>query len=185
MRRGRRLGLLGRLACLPAAGTRPGPTASRRRPSPEWLESSVSRRWLHFSAGHAVRVDRELRTRCRAPERAEIPWAGFLSLGPDRSRGTNRRRSRWGTSRPSRVWTNLKNWDKKFDSPFKSDVYFFSTRLQTDQAMGYGHSNNYSGQRIWCGSGAGLWDLFVPHLRSQDFLYQSEWHPQHLRNGRY
>jgi len=29
------------------------------------------------------------------------------------------------------VLTYLKNWDKLFESPFKSDVYFFSTRLQT------------------------------------------------------
>ena len=32
--------------------------------------------------------------------------------------------------------TNLRNWDKLFQSPFKSDVYFFSTRLQTDQRWG-------------------------------------------------
>jgi len=32
--------------------------------------------------------------------------------------------------------TNLMNWDKKFESPFKSDVYFFSTRLQTNQHWG-------------------------------------------------
>jgi membrane protease subunit (stomatin/prohibitin family) len=32
--------------------------------------------------------------------------------------------------------TNLNNWDKLFQSPFKSDVYFFSTRLQTDQRWG-------------------------------------------------
>src|SRR5215472_15923057 len=32
--------------------------------------------------------------------------------------------------------TNLKNWDKKFESPFKSDVYFFSTHLQIDQKWG-------------------------------------------------
>src|SRR5471032_3587714 len=32
--------------------------------------------------------------------------------------------------------TNLKNWDKLFKSPFKSDVYFFSTRLQIDQRWG-------------------------------------------------
>ncbi|RIX48929.1 MAG: hypothetical protein D3M94_03220 [Rhodocyclales bacterium GT-UBC] len=32
--------------------------------------------------------------------------------------------------------TNLKNWDKLFDSPFKSDVYFFSTRHQLDQKWG-------------------------------------------------
>ncbi len=32
--------------------------------------------------------------------------------------------------------TNLQNWDKLFQSPFKSDVYFFSTRLQTNQRWG-------------------------------------------------
>jgi membrane protease subunit (stomatin/prohibitin family) len=32
------------------------------------------------------------------------------------------------------VLTYLKNWDKLFQSPFKSDVYFFSTRQQIDRA---------------------------------------------------
>ncbi len=32
--------------------------------------------------------------------------------------------------------TDLKNWDKLFRSPFKSDVYFFSTRLQLDRKWG-------------------------------------------------
>ncbi len=32
--------------------------------------------------------------------------------------------------------TNLLNWDKMFQSPFKSDVYFFSTRLRIDQKWG-------------------------------------------------
>jgi membrane protease subunit (stomatin/prohibitin family) len=32
--------------------------------------------------------------------------------------------------------TDLLNWDKEFESPFKSDVYFFSTRLQIDQKWG-------------------------------------------------
>jgi len=34
------------------------------------------------------------------------------------------------------ILTYLMNWDKKFQSPFKSDVYFFSTRIQTDQRWG-------------------------------------------------
>jgi len=34
------------------------------------------------------------------------------------------------------VLTYLKNWDKLFESPFKSDVYFFNTRLQVDQKWG-------------------------------------------------
>ncbi|HWY23929.1 MAG TPA: SPFH domain-containing protein, partial [Nevskia sp.] len=32
--------------------------------------------------------------------------------------------------------TNLKNWDKLFQSPFKSDVYFFSSRQRLDQRWG-------------------------------------------------
>ena len=32
--------------------------------------------------------------------------------------------------------TNLRHWDKLFQSPFKSDVYFYSTRQQTNQRWG-------------------------------------------------
>ena len=34
------------------------------------------------------------------------------------------------------VLTYLKNWDKLFQSPFKSDVYFFNTRQQLDRRWG-------------------------------------------------
>ena len=34
------------------------------------------------------------------------------------------------------VLTYLRNWDKLFQSPFKTDVYFFSTRQQVDQRWG-------------------------------------------------
>jgi membrane protease subunit (stomatin/prohibitin family) len=34
------------------------------------------------------------------------------------------------------VLTDLMNWDKAFESPFKSEVYYFSTRLQIDQKWG-------------------------------------------------
>lgn len=34
------------------------------------------------------------------------------------------------------ILTYLQNWDKAFQSPFKSDVYYFSTRMQTDQHWG-------------------------------------------------
>jgi membrane protease subunit (stomatin/prohibitin family) len=40
------------------------------------------------------------------------------------------------TTRTLPLLTNLMNWDKMFQSPFKSDVYFFSTRMQTDQHWG-------------------------------------------------
>lgn len=34
------------------------------------------------------------------------------------------------------VLTNLRNWTKLFESPFKSEVYFFSTRLRVGQTFG-------------------------------------------------
>src|ERR1700733_3480700 len=34
------------------------------------------------------------------------------------------------------ILTYLQNWDKAFKSPFKSDVYFFSTHLQVNQKWG-------------------------------------------------
>jgi len=34
------------------------------------------------------------------------------------------------------VLTYLRNWDKAFKSPFKSDVYYYSTRLQMNQKWG-------------------------------------------------
>ncbi|MEO7145231.1 MAG: SPFH domain-containing protein [Bryobacteraceae bacterium] len=34
------------------------------------------------------------------------------------------------------ILTYLMNWDKAFQSPFKSDVYFLSTRIQVDQHWG-------------------------------------------------
>src|SRR5438552_846199 len=34
------------------------------------------------------------------------------------------------------VLTDLRHWTKGFESPFKSDVYFFSTRLRVDQRWG-------------------------------------------------
>jgi membrane protease subunit (stomatin/prohibitin family) len=34
------------------------------------------------------------------------------------------------------ILTDLLNWDKGFQSPFKSDIYFFSTRLQIDRKWG-------------------------------------------------
>ncbi len=34
------------------------------------------------------------------------------------------------------VLTDLRHWDKGFESPFKSEVYFFSTRLRVNQTWG-------------------------------------------------
>jgi membrane protease subunit (stomatin/prohibitin family) len=44
---------------------------------------------------------------------------------------------RWRlTTQTLPVLTYLKHWDKLFESPFKSDVYFFSTRQQLDRRWG-------------------------------------------------
>src|SRR3954451_3889728 len=40
------------------------------------------------------------------------------------------------TTRTLPVLTYLQNWDKFFESPFKSDVFFFSVRDQIDQRWG-------------------------------------------------
>lgn len=40
------------------------------------------------------------------------------------------------TTRNLPILTDLMNWSKDFESPFKSDVYFFSTRLELDQKWG-------------------------------------------------
>lgn len=40
------------------------------------------------------------------------------------------------TTKTLPILTTLLNWDKAFKSPFKSDVYFFSTRDQIDQRWG-------------------------------------------------
>jgi membrane protease subunit (stomatin/prohibitin family) len=40
------------------------------------------------------------------------------------------------TTQTMPLLTNLMNWDKLFESPFKSEVYFYSTRLQLNQKWG-------------------------------------------------
>jgi len=40
------------------------------------------------------------------------------------------------TTKTLPIMTSLQHWDKLFKSPFKSDIYFFSTREQIDQRWG-------------------------------------------------
>ena len=42
------------------------------------------------------------------------------------------------------ILTDLMNWDKDFESPFKSEVYFFSTRQQMDQKWGTADAHHHS-----------------------------------------
>lgn len=53
------------------------------------------------------------------------------------------------------ILTDLMNWDKAFESPFKSEVYFFSTRLQMDQKWGTAtpitiRDNEFGAVRLRC-----------------------------------
>jgi hypothetical protein len=81
------------------------------------------------------------------------------------------------TTRTLPLLTELKNWDKEFQSPFKSDVFFFSTRLQMDQK--WGRSPHHSRKGIWGGAGAGLRHLFLPHRRPALVPHQRECHAGH------
>ena len=46
------------------------------------------------------------------------------------------------------VLTYLRHWDKLFQSPFKSDVYFFSTRLQLDRRWGTIRDTDFGAVRL-------------------------------------
>jgi membrane protease subunit (stomatin/prohibitin family) len=53
------------------------------------------------------------------------------------------------------ILTDLMNWDKNFESPFKSEVYFFSTRQQMDQKWGTAtpitiRDNEFGAVRLRC-----------------------------------
>lgn len=66
------------------------------------------------------------------------------------------------------VLTDLMNWDKKFQSPFKSDVYFFSTRMQTAQKWGTAtpisiRDKEFGAVRVR-GYGIYAWHVFDPRV---------------------
>ncbi len=67
--------------------------------------------------------------------------------------------------------TDLMNWDKKFESPFKSDVYFFSTRMQTAQKWGTAtpisiRDKEFGAVRLR-GYGMYSWHVFDPQVFHQ------------------
>ena len=66
------------------------------------------------------------------------------------------------------ILTYLMNWDKKFQSPFKSDVYFFSTRMQIDQRWGTAtpitiRDKEFGAVRVR-GYGIYSWHIFDPKV---------------------
>ena len=78
------------------------------------------------------------------------------------------------------VLTDLMNWDKEFESPFKSDVYFFSTHLQIDQKWGTATPITIRDERVWRGSPARLRHLLLSHLRSAHILHAGQRHAANL-----
>jgi membrane protease subunit (stomatin/prohibitin family) len=93
--------------------------------------------WMEDDAGTLAwrypMEDREIQTGAQLTVR-ESQMAVFVNEGQIADTfGPGRHKL---TTQTLPLLTNLKNWDKLFASPFKSDVYFFSTRLQTDQRWG-------------------------------------------------
>jgi hypothetical protein len=66
------------------------------------------------------------------------------------------------------VLTYLKNWDKLFESPFKSDVYFFSTRQQVDQKWGTPQPITIRDAGLRRRAPARVRQLRLPHRRPED-----------------
>ena len=68
------------------------------------------------------------------------------------------------------VLTNLKNWDKLFESPFKSDVYFFNTKQQLARKWGHIPTCYHTRCRVWRGATAFVRYVFLPHQRPGKIL---------------
>jgi membrane protease subunit (stomatin/prohibitin family) len=93
----------------------------------EWLEQPGQLAWRVPFADHEIQTGAMLTVR-------ETQMAAFLnegkladSFGPGLHKLTTQNLP---------ILTNLKNWDKAFASPFKSDVVFFSTKEQTGLKWG-------------------------------------------------
>ncbi len=78
------------------------------------------------------------------------------------------------------ILTDLMNWSKDFESPFKSDVYFFSTRLQIDQKWGTATPVTIRDKEFGACPPARLWQLRLPRRRSARLLHPGERHPPAL-----
>ena len=83
--------------------------------------------WRYPTAGHAIQTGSSLTVR-------ESQAAMFVNEGRVADVFGPGRYTLNTQTLP--VMTAIENWDKGFQSPFKSDVVFFSTRDQTDQRWG-------------------------------------------------
>ena len=80
------------------------------------------------------------------------------------------------------ILTYLKNWDKLFESPFKSDVIFFSTRLQLGRRWGTAQpvtlrDSEFGMVRLRFG-------VYVPDRRSRHVLPRNQRHARRVHGGR-
>jgi membrane protease subunit (stomatin/prohibitin family) len=94
----------------------------------DWVESDPTLLVYRFPM-----QDREIQTGAKLTVR-ESQLAVFINEG--RLADTFKPGLYTLTTQTLPVLTYLRNWDKAFKSPFKSDVYFFSQREQLDQKWG-------------------------------------------------
>ena len=78
------------------------------------------------------------------------------------------------------ILTYLMNWDKAFKSPFKSDVYYFSTRVADGSALGHRDPHHHSRQGIRRSSHARLRHLLLQDRRSEGLSSENQRHARDL-----
>jgi len=94
----------------------------------EWLEDGDEvLAWRYPMADHEIQTGAMLTVRESQAALFVNEGTAADAFGPGRHKLT---------TQTLPLLTNLKNWDKLFASPFKSDVVFFSTRQRLDQRWG-------------------------------------------------
>ena len=74
------------------------------------------------------------------------------------------------------ILSTIKGWKYGFDSPFKSEVYFVSTRQVTDLKWGTPNPIMMRGPRIWPDPASGVWNLRLESDRFQAVVGGVGWH---------
>jgi membrane protease subunit (stomatin/prohibitin family) len=69
------------------------------------------------------------------------------------------------------ILTYLKNWDKAFQSPFKSDVYFYSTRMQINQRWGTANPITFRDKEFGAVRMRG-YGIYSYHVQDPKIFYQ-------------
>ena len=69
------------------------------------------------------------------------------------------------------ILTYIMNWDKAFQSPFKSDVYYFSTRMQTNQRWGTANPITFRDREFGAVRMRG-YGMYAYHVADPKIFYQ-------------